>query len=210
MPTADGGLLCKCSAVQKPAFTGYCDHQMSAKQTFKSHTHGGPHGERHCFASPYSIHRLLLGRNRWRSNKLRSHRTIQNKNVGGGTTSQWVMNVWEPHLWWKQRCSQWGNSGSLSLWFGPGPEQQFIVMCLQYCRHNSPLHELMSCLAFVWHVAAPSGSSHLLNESLPPPTHPGTCQDRYRPPRRLTGGEGKLWMTKSCISNHWATWLQRR
>lgn len=54
-----------------------------------------------------------------------------------------------------------------------------------------------------------SGCSHLLNESLPPPTHPGTCQDRYSPPWRLTGGEGKLWMTKSCISNHWATWLQR-
>lgn len=96
-----------------------------------------------------------------------------------------------------------GNSSSLRVAIWPrGPGQQFIVTRWQYCHRNSLLHELMSCLASVWHVAAPSGSSHLLNESLPPPTHPGTCQDRYRPPRRPTGGEGKLWMTKSCISNH--------
>lgn len=77
----------------------------------------------------------------------------------------------------------------LPSWFFPSQAYELESSCLA-----------CSCMGVDAHTCLMS-HSHL--------QHPGKCQDRYSPPRRLTGGEGKLWMTKSCISNHWATWLQR-
>lgn len=116
-----------------------------------------------------------------------------------------VMNTWKFHLrWTPERASILEGQLVIPLVW---PQSDAKVNCDASCCIAIMIFPCMELLFGMQQYG--SGCSHLLNESLPPPTHPGTCQDRYSPPRRHTGGEGKLWMTKSCISNHWATWLQR-